>query len=738
METFDFLNNMSWTWYIVFFTILFSLIGFVRNRIDNKGPGVIVDVKGITDLWLAEPSWVSRFSLLFIPFGYIINFLGWVVFGIFSIYDFFAFLVKVIWWILAFIWNEIFYPGIVTIFRLFWHYLINFAFQFFKFSFNHIKTSYSERNLFFSVKYLFLLALIPALGLIFYSLIPSLIVLGLFIVLTLFWYQFISLKAASFFKNDSIIENNLSTGMQLSFVWFLVLSISSSILFLFFSNNAEYLYSAFGMLATQVVVPVSFLLFVAFISVASYLPSFISGNSNAIQTGEFLKSIFFRFPKLIYAQIFQLPAFFLVGIIPFLIFYFLDLSTLGVSGKNFNQWFEELTTIGDHIPDNKIKKRDILSFENKSNEIEKEIIGLKNSFDSDISNIDSKIKEAEALKDNIKDYSIHSYAGDFYVGETQFFSVPFIVECSEYKWRIEQNGKIINQLSVPSNSRDKSILIRNTWNSPGNYKISLLPSNICGNSPIISRSVNILERPRYRTIQNPTGKTRVCEGDELVYRTEQGFDSYEWRHPFGEVTTNKNEINIIWGNSSGTVQVRGKYQNRFTPWKGIDVFLQPLPNQTAGNGKFREDELMPPFKVDRDFVFQTRELAQDSIQKLNTIKSQIREEFDKSNTILKNQKIELSNKIKNTQSLISRNKRELIGKYIAIFGFTIVFSLLVPPFFIFATNYNFDLFEFKQSGDHYYQNIYKELNGKNPNQPYLAIFILISLFGLIYFIKAFI
>jgi hypothetical protein len=520
--------------------------------------------------------------------------------------------------------------------------------------------------------------------------------------------------------------------MQISAVWFLILVLSSAVLYLFFSYNSSFLISSFGMLFSQVLIPIIILLFIAFFSVAPYLSAFLSNNKNLLKTSEFLKSLFRRAPKLLYAQLFQIPGFLIVGILPVFCFVILNQSTKEISGRDFNEWVEELSSIGDHIPSNRFLKGEISLTESEIREIDKKLVNLKNSFDSDISVLDNKIEEAEELKNNIKDYSIHSYAGDFYVGETQFFSVPFIVECSGYKWVIERNGRIINQKTVGRNPFEKSIIARYTYTSPGEYVVSFSPFNSCGNSPTIKKSIRVLERPVFKDIQRPSGRTSVCLGDEVIFKTERGFDSYEWRYPFGEKTTTDNQIKIVWGNSSGTVQVRGRYKNRFTPWKGLDVYLQPLPNQTDGSSKFLSDESPSVFQIYRDFVFQTREAAQDSIQTLNDIKWQLKEDYENSKELLDNSKNENFRKINSLKSSITDNLKVLIGKYVLLIGFVFLFSFLFSPIFIYTTNYNFELFEFKQEGEHYIESLYKELNSKNPNQPYLALFATLVLLAVIY------
>lgn len=734
MENIDyFFDSLGW-WHVVILMIFFSALGFVRNRIDNRGPGIIVNVKDVTDFWLAEPNWVSRISLLFIPFGYILNFLSWVVFGIYSIYDLLAYLLKLIWWVLVFIWNEILNPGLFTVIRLVWHYLIGFAFNFFKFSFAHVKSSFLLSNYIFVVKHLFVLGLFVFLGAISFSFVPNIWVLVVYFVLALFWYQFISFQSVAYFKNDLNVKKNIPVGMQFSFIWFLILAVSFLILYLYYTSSSSYLLSAVGMLSSQLLIPVTLILIFTFISGLSFLPAYISRFPNNIKTGSYLKSTFFRFPKLFYAQLFQVPGLVLVGIIPLAATLILSDTTKVVSGKDFNQWLNELSTIGQHIPKHKAIKNEILGLERDIYSIEGELKDLKNSFDEEVSKIDYKIEDAERLKSDIKDYNIHSYSGNFYVGETQFFSVPNISECSQYKWRIEKGGRLINQIIIPDNSRNKSISIGYTWRTSGEYKISLVPTNRCGNSSVITRNVNVLDRPRFRNIQRPVGQTSVCKGDRVLYRAESGFDSYEWRHPFGEENTTNNQLSLVWGDISGTVQVRGKYRNQYTPWKGINVYIQTLPNQSERSGKFLDDETVPKFTINRAFVFQTREAATDSIQKLYNIRNQLRDEFEQSNDLLNDEKSENSIKIKEARIAIADNKTLLVGKYVAAFGFSILITLLFPPLFIFFKSFNFELFEYKQEGEHYYQDVYKELNSKNPNQPYLAFFISLVLTFAIYWI----
>ena len=709
--------------------LAFILIGFLRSQIDGNTPDGIISEKEIANKWLSENNWSARFSILFLPLVFLYNLIVWIVFGIISLFEFISFVFKKLWWLLVFVWNEVLHPTIFWLAKLVWHYPIGYSWRFFEFSFKHISPSLKQNSIVYSVKQLLKLGTSGAILMIIYLIYPNLISLIIGIVLFVLYFQLVVFQSISNFRPEfSEQKNKPSLKMVATWLGFAVLTagILAGITLL-----DIYSLSALGLTLSQILIPILFLASIAFVSATTCLAPYFQ-NVDKINTLDFLKAILYRLPKLVFAQPFQLIGLSIVGIIPFLIVFALNYGSSIVTGNDYVQWTDEVISIKEHLPAYKEARESIQSNKNTVEDLSIEKDSVVENYNLILADFEDKRTKAEALKNQIQNNKIHTFKGDAYVGERQFFSIPAISNCAEYKWIVEKDGNKIYEKSLYSGTDEMSSVFYYTWSTPGQHTILLTPTNRCGNAEPIQAFVNVLELPVKAKILRPIGKTQVCENEELTYKTERGYDIYEWKHPFGETSTTSEELSLTWGNVSGTIQVRGvNNDGSKTLWGGVEVFVTSLPFSKNTNNKLLKDETQNEFKISRDFAFKTIEEAQDSITRIVSLietLSQEKEDF----AFQQDSKIKaLNDENQILRKRIWQNAHHLLGKILAAFGLVLAISLLLSTVFTYLLLFHFDLFNFRQEGKHYWQETLSEIRLKNPQQPLMGIFILIVVISLI-------
>jgi hypothetical protein len=704
--------------------ILFILIGFFRSQVDGTRPEGFISVKEITKQWLNDNTWSARFSILFLPFLFVFNLLAWIVFGIVSLFEFVGFLFKKLWWIVLMVWNEVFHPTIFWFARLLWHYPIGFSWKLFEFSFSNINLSLRQTSIIYTLRKLIKMSLVGAVLTLIYLLFPHIVSLSLGILLFVIFFQYCVFQIITNYRPEYSKQKN-KPSLEMVIIWLIVAVLTVLLLSLIKFLNL-YSVSALGLTLAQFLIPVSFLAFIAFISAITCLPAYYKGVE-ALKTIEYLKAILYRLPKLIFAQPFQFVGLIIVGIVPFLLIFSLDKGVHAVTGRDFIGWSNEVSSLGDHLPSYMLNRKQIKINLDSIDTLTVEKDQYLADYNLSMIDLENQLTHVRSLANKIKDHKIHTFSGNAYVGEKQFFSIPEILNCGEYKWLIEREGIKVYEQTLLSNPENHSYIMYYTWGVQGQYHVSLTPSNYCGQSQTYANDVLVMERPvAKKAILNPIGKTLVCENDYVTYRTEKGYDRYEWRHPFGEATTSIEELSLDWGNISGTIQVRGlKNDGSSTLWRGTNVEVKSLPSRENSKEVFLENEEEESFKISRSFDFETREQAEDSLNKLISLQEHLSNSM---NNFIAEKDIEIVGLLGENESLTNENRSHIhffLGKIIAIIGLAIALSILLCTVFSYFLLFHYDLFDFQQSGPHYWQTTLSEIRLKNPQQPLLGIFILL-------------
>lgn len=715
------------------FFLAIALVGFFRSTINQQKPEGLLNLNELTQKWLDSNNWLSRFSLIVLPFILVYNVFLWAIYGVKSILEFLAFIFAKVRWLVLFIWEEVLTPSIFWLLKLIWHYPIGFLWKFFEFSFRFITPSLQMDSLKYSFLRLLRLSGVLAivyLGYLFYSNVVTLVIGSLIFLL---YFQYSIYKMVQYHRSE-FSSIKIMPLMTLVFAWLIIAAASSSILYLVFDYKV-YFVSAIGITLTNILLPIIVLLLIALVgSITCLAPYYV--NKDKVNSIEFLKSILMRLPKLLYAQPFQLLGGLIVTLIPFLLVYTLNIGVKTITSKDFIEWHTEVSQIGTHVPSIQSIKHNI---KHSYNAIDS-LVEVKDSLDiiykKNLKSCNSNLEDVKKLESEILDDKIHSFEGEVYVGETQFFSIPKISNCAQYKWQVEKDEKIITQVSSFAYGNNvSSKVFKYRWIEPGKFKVKLIPSNSCGDGVVFERDVFVIDQPSKKSILKPQGKTVVCENEELTYKTSKGYKYYEWRHPFGETTSTKESLTLNWGDVSGTIQVRAQDKDgNYTLWRGTDVTVNLSPGKTSAIKRMLGDEQLTLLKSEHPFTFITREHAEDSINKIVKLKESLIKSYDLNIENI-NSEIEGYNAaIVSLKDEKSNQIHLIIGKLIATVGLILIVSILFIALFSYFVLYHFDLFAFEQQGEHYWRNTLNQLMKQNPRQPLFGFFILICIVLIVRFI----
>lgn len=726
--------------YVLAATGSLAIIGYLRSVLGNKANELVINLGEKTRLWMADNSLLARFSILFMPLLVVYNVFAWAVFGIISIAEFLAFLLGKIWWLILWVWFEVLHPTLFTIVKLLWHYIIVFAWKFFEFSFSPIKESVKKDTLIFTIKKLLILTLIFSGFFIANKLIVSIILLVVSAVLFFFIFQYIFFQTVAFLRSPEFSEDNIKPSIRTTLTWFGISVLSAAILLGVYYLSKYYIAAGIGVSIAQAATAALVLLGVAFVSSTTYLPAHISKHGQDFKVLEYLKSLLFRLPKLIYAQPFQIVGLVILAIVPFVVAVVLNAGVENTTGKSLPGWAAEVNQMNTIIPEIKENRLNIEANKIGILELTDKKDSIENDYNKKIAAIKANLEQCKKLYYDIKDNEIHTFIGNPIVGEEQFFSVPSLPSCGIYKWVIKDvktNG-IITSIIQNVREDELSIVIRHTWNQEGEYLVSLVPQNTCGGGNEITTSITVVkpEKGDY-FISGPFGKVVVCTNEEAEYTAEAGFESYQWTLPgdaaIVSAASNKNQVKIKFGTQSGTVRVRAQNkEGKNSLWKGINVRVLQLPGSHETVPSYVTDETLQPRSFYREFAFETREAASDSIKKIEFALASTEEmkrndiaQIDSEISLLTEKNIDLK---KQNKQLVYR----LIGDIFALVGLSIFISIILSSLFAYFILFHFGLYGFEQNEAHYWERTLSEMRAKNPKQPLLGIFVLVSASGLFY------
>lgn len=719
--------------------IALALVGFFRSVVSGKKPPLLLSPEKFSSDWFQENSWLSRFSVIFLPLVLIYNLAAWVVYGLISVFDFTGFVFKGVWWVARWIWHEVLHPTIFALFRLLWHYLVVMAWRFFRFAMQWVPSAFNLQHIRFAFVKLLLFALVVAVVTLAWLLTSNQIVLAVGMVIVFFFLQYSVFTTVKHLKSPTYASFHVIGNLKTVAIWFVIAILTSGILYILKSLSEVIIVNGISVTLSQLFIPAAVLFALGVVLSALYLPAYTSEtDSSDFQLHHFLKTVLWRSPKLIFATPFKVPGLIVVVLVPLLIGFFLNTGIGMITGKNVQEWTSEIALIGRHIPAIhhnsdaiEINNRQIETYTAKMNK-------RLDVMNAEYQKLQSELETAKKLKAAILNDQIHSFEGEAYAGETQPFSLPAVSNCSSYEWTVVNTDTKQQLLKSTFGATETSSVLNFTWPKAGHYKVTLSTRNSCGSGDTLERYVTVMNRPEQSpTLQKPSGPYEVCENLVAEYKAPAGFENYEWTLPQGAKIVRKNAdnsvISVRWGNTSGPVRVKAvNAQKMPTNWAGIYVNVTPKPGRQVNQEADIEEDIVLQPTITHPAYYSTREVAQSEIDqmsmKLKTAEQEIKatnQELTAFVNVLESKNADLSK-----NSSIQRSM--LIAGILASLGIALLFSLVFATSWLYLIRYDYELFGAEQTGSHYWQQLLVDLQSKNPNQPLLGIFSVLFLAALVW------
>lgn len=297
---------LSIVWAGIF--LFLALVGFFRSTFEKVRPNFILDQKKVQDEWLSR----SPFTAILLPIMalaiFVFNAIAWAVYGLISIAEFMAFILKALWWLILWIWNEVIHPVVFLVVKLVWHYLVIWSWRFFKISFTRIPESYTKET----YKNGFISAFI--LSFIFFSffyltiLLEQNWIMGIMIVAMLFAALYFS--GFTLFDDKQRLFKEYYSGtmiFHLGIMILILISCFSSIVILSLFNNTAIQLPILGISfpIIQILIIIFTVAFIASLFSISIFPAYMVSNDGIFETKDFLLNLVKRLPRIIGAAPFM-------------------------------------------------------------------------------------------------------------------------------------------------------------------------------------------------------------------------------------------------------------------------------------------------------------------------------------------------------------------------------------------------------------------------------------------------
>lgn len=721
--------------------LVIVVTGKLHATLSSNKPEYLLSARELITKWTSDNNWAARFSLLFLPLIFLFNVFAWLIYGIETIYAGCMFLIGLAWKAVLWFWHEVVNPTIGWALRMLWHYLVLFMWKFFHNAFVGVRDALLTTSIVHSAKRLFILLGLSSLVLVIALLLGNVLyaVVGLPILYLLTVYGVLK-----------TLGNDATTGFQTEWIMPVIKKLTAYLGFLlaivgalggltYFNDFA--LVSALGLSLSQVLIPLGIGFAIVLAAAVSCVPAFVAEQSGNLSWLPLLRALLHRLPKLVVGAPFQIIGLLIVSFIPITVFVILNSGIGLVTGNDIEGWSEKVQSVGVHIPS-------MVENSERSNFLAEELVGFEAiiaaKIETNNSNLsmlrgDSALVQGELAA--IPNDQLHTISGDFYFGESQFFSMPRIEGADFYKLYItnaERDNPLVAFIKASEN--DQSILTSVKWPFAGQNKVEIVPVNQCGEGQGLMRTVNVLPLPKTKSwIARPEGPSQMCAGNEATYATQGGFERYEWELPEGVsmIENRGSSVKVEWGNKSGTIRVRAFNRDGDpTLWIGRDVQGFSLPGGAISSGGFTEDERNASVSIERPFLFKTKEEGLDSLQRIISSIDGLVADNDALNQELIAKNDSVNDEVRRLSSSSVAHLWELLGKILGILGLVLLFSVLLAPAWRYIVGYNFRLMSFHQSGEHYWEKQFREMRERNPVQPYLGWFVLAVVVGLLYVISA--
>lgn len=721
--------------------LVIVVTGKLHATLSSHKPEYLLSARELIAKWTVDNNWAARFSLLFLPLIFVFNVFAWLVFGIETIYAGCMFLIGLAWKAVLWLWKEVVNPTIGWTLRMLWHYLALFTWKFFHNAFVGLRDALLTTSIVHSAKRLFILLGLSGLVLVIALLLNNVLyaAVGLPILYLLTVYSVLMTlgnDATSGFQREWVMPVIKKLATYFGFL----LAIGGALGCLTYFNDLA-LVSALGLSLSQALIPLGIGFSIILAAAVSCVPAFVAEQSGNLSLLPLLRALLRRLPKLVFGAPFVLIGLLIVSLVPIIVFVILNSGIGLVTGNDIEGWSEKVQSVGVHIPA-------MVENSNRSKELKEQLVNIQantaaktEANNSDLSMLRRDSAAVQGQMAAIPIDQLHTHGGDFYPGESQFFSMPTIEGADFYKLFITyRDQEILMERIISAGENDQSILTAITWVYTGQNKVEIVPVNQCGEGQGLIRTVSVVPLPKTKSgIARPEGPSQMCAGNEAEYTTQVGLERYEWELPTGVsiIEDRGSSVKVEWGNESGTIRVRAfDSEGDSTLWIGRDVQGFRLPGGAMSSGGFIADEGNAQIAVERPFLFKTKEEGLDSLQRIISAMNGLVAANDALNQDLLAKNDSMNNEVQSLSSSSFGHLWELLGKILGLFGLVLLFSVLWAPAWRYIVGYNFRLMGFHQVGEHYWEKQFREMRESNPVQPYLGWFVLAAVVGLLYVISA--
>jgi hypothetical protein len=449
---------------------------------------------------------------------------------------------------------------------------------------------------------------------------PYQIVLNFGIFIFILVAQFIIFKAASVFRSEQFSSNSAHASYKTFAIWVIgaLCFVTLAILLQQFSSYT--IVQSISITLAQIITPFIILFGVAIIGAAVFLPAYIAENGEDFSIIDFIKAFGIRIPKFIASLPFVGFGAIVATIIPVIITLVLYSGIETISQSTVQEYANETKVLytKNH---KKIESAQTLNTLTNTRD------SIAQAYEQSIKAAQENLRTAELAKSIIKHNSIHTYTGNVYEGDTQYFTIPLMDGVHSYTWQISD-----------------------------------------------------------------------VESETVILNTKTGVQG----------TSKSTGFSTIW-QQAGTFVVTLETQDGNT----IQTAVTVLPK-----AKKTKEETRPHY-------FVTIEEANKAIANTTT-------EIEIAKTLQKSE-IEAFNK--QIESMKTTTKTEfgaILPWFLSSIGYALLLIGLLVMAFIYKVIFFFDLYNYMQQPQYYFQKLYDKLKAKNANQPLLGIFALLCAAALCY------
>ncbi len=603
---------MSECYIILAIIAILAFIGLFYSSIKGRKPSSIVSISQVRTKFQAERDWINVLAVFILPCVIIYNFFAWIAHGIGAVAEFLVLIALKIRWVVLWIWNEVVIAIFYSLLKLAMHYIVVISWKMFHFSCVMIKESYKKQFIVPACIYSLIIGAVLLLAYFAFVFFPYEMVLyaGIFVVCLV--VQFLIFKATAQFRGAQFSNENARVSYKIFAMW-LIGAASSVILAVIlreFATNA--IIQSLSITLAQILTPFIILFGVAIIGASAFLPPYIAENGEDISIVDFVKAFAVRAPKFIVSLPFGTFGAVIATIIPLIFTAVLYLGITTISQSTYIDY--EIKTTG-------IFKKNIEKVENAQalNRLITTRDSVTLAFEQTIKNAQETLKTAETAKSIIKHDAIHTFSGNVYEGDTQFFTIPLMEGVHSYSWQIsDMDGNVILSTKTGRQGRTQSTGFSTIWQQTGTFEVILETSD--GN--LIQTVVNVLPKAD-----------------------------------------------------------RPKDEKRPHYFATIDEANQRIANATT------------------------------EIEIAKTLSKSAIETFDK--------------RIETMKNTTKAEFGEIFPWILSSIGYALLLIGLFVMAFIYSVIFCFDLYNYQQKPQYYFQKLYSELKEKNASQPLLGIFALI-------------